>query len=109
MVGGSLISASPAFAVDSEIVGSDRDGALICGEGLPRRYSCCFAAAASNADCAVCCPLGDEEKKLVSLAALENDDRRLMLLSDDGMATAEVLELANGFCGNLRGMAAMES
>jgi hypothetical protein len=56
--------ASPAFAVDKDIVGNDSDGALICGEGLLRRYCCWAAAAARSAACAVCPSLvfGELEK-----------------------------------------------
>jgi hypothetical protein len=49
VVGGSSILASPAFAVDNDIVGSDKDGPLICGDGLLRRCCCCAATADSNA------------------------------------------------------------
>jgi len=64
VVGGSSILASPAFAVDREMVGKDRDGALIGGDGLFRRCCCCAATAERRAACADCCSLlfGEEEK-----------------------------------------------
>jgi hypothetical protein len=90
------MSASPALAVDREMVGRDNEAAL--GDGLFRRYCCCFSAAASKAAWAVCCSrlLGEEEKKLDNLAALENEVLREACLSLDGMATGAVL-LAKGF------------
>lgn len=54
-----------ALAVDNEMVGSDKDGELICCEG--EMYpGCCCAAAASRASVAVCVSLfvlGGVEKK----------------------------------------------
>lgn len=66
MVGGSSIFALSARAVDSEIVGSDKDGELICCEG-DRYGCCCCCAAARRAAVAVCVSLfvlGGVEKKL---------------------------------------------
>lgn len=67
--------ASPAFAVDSDIVGNDSDGALMLGDGLLRRYCCCAAAAASRAACAVwpSLVLGELEKNLVNRVAFEKE------------------------------------
>ena len=103
MVGGSSILASPAFAVDNDIVGNDKEGALICGDGLLRRCCCCAATADSNAACADCCSLlfGDEVKNWVNLLVFEVDGLRLAGLSDGGITTAVLGELANGFRGSL--------
>lgn len=86
---------SPAFAVESDIVGKDSDGALICGEGLLRRYCCC---ATRSAACAVSCSLllGEPEKKDVSLVAFEKDVLRLPCLSTAGAVVVEVGVLVNG-------------
>jgi hypothetical protein len=87
------------LAVDNDIVGNDNDGALICGEGLLRRFCCCTATAANNAAWADCCSLlfGEDEKNCVNLLAFVKDDLLLVGLSDGGMVTAVLVELANGF------------
>lgn len=102
MVGGSSILASPAFAVEREIVGRDNEGALIIGDGLFRRYCCCAATAERRAACADCCSFvfGEEEKNCDNLFGL--DAEGLLALSADGVATAGVVvEVANGFLGSL--------
>jgi hypothetical protein len=103
VVGGSSMFASPAFAVDRDMVGNEREGALIWGDGLLRRYCCCAATAANNVSCAVSCSLllGEEEKNWVNRFPLEVDGLRGETLSVDGVATALVVELANGFRGSL--------
>ncbi len=45
--------AESALAVESEIVGRDNDGELICGEGELMRLCCCAAVAARRAAVAV--------------------------------------------------------
>lgn len=78
-MGGSSILALSALAVDSEIVGRDKDGELIGGEGEFMRVCCCAAAAARRAAVAVWVSvfdLGAGEKKLVNLFALGVDARR---------------------------------
>ncbi len=63
VVGGSSMLASPAFAVDRDIVGSESEGALMIGDGLLSRCCCWAATACRIAACAVCCSLlfGDEK------------------------------------------------
>jgi len=77
--------ASPAFAVDNEIVGNDSDGAL--------RLICDRSAA-----CAVCCSLvfGDEEKNWVNLFPLEVEGLRAVGCSPAGMAVDVEVEPTNG-------------
>lgn len=70
--------AESALAVDSEIVGRDNDGELICGDGEVMRVCCCAAAAASRAAVAVCVSifdLGEGEKRLVNFFILGEDAR----------------------------------
>ncbi len=94
--------ASPPLAVDSDIVGNDKDGALIWGDGLLRRCCCCAATADSSAAWADSCSLlfGEEEKNWVNLLALDVDDLREEDLSVGGITVA-LGELANGFRGSL--------
>ncbi len=73
MVGGSSIFALSALAVDSEMVGNDKDGELICCEEGERYDCCCAAAAARRAAVAVRVSLfglGVVEKKLGNFFAL---------------------------------------
>jgi hypothetical protein len=97
---------SPAFAVESEMEGSDKDGALIDDDGLLRRYCCCAAAAARRAACAVCCslPLGELEKNFVNRVALEKDARRFPVFSIVGVFTPPAVLLANGLAKTPRGI-----
>ena len=77
-MGGSSIFALSALAVDSEIVGNDKEGELICVEG---EFSCCFSAAARRAAVAVCVSLldlGEVEKKLANFFTLGVDALRGM-------------------------------
>lgn len=71
----------------------------MCGDGLSRSRCCCAATAERRAACADCPSLlfGEEEKNWVNLFALEVDGRRVAGLSDDGMTTAVLGVLANGF------------
>lgn len=71
------------------------------GEGLFRRYCCCAATAERRAACADCCSLdfGEEEKNCVNLFGF--DAEGLRLLSEDGVATVVLVEVANGFLGSL--------
>jgi hypothetical protein len=95
--------ASPAFAVEREIVGNDREGALICGDGLFSKYCCCAVTADRRAACADCCSLvfGDEEKNWVNLFPLDVEGLRDVGLSEEGRETTVLGELANGFRGSL--------
>lgn len=66
-----------AFAVERKIVGSDKDGELICDGELSKGDCCC--AAASREDCAVggsALDFGDVEKKEVIFVARDVDGRR---------------------------------
>ncbi len=93
---------SPAFAVDSDIVGSDNEGALICGDGLFKRCCCWAATAERSAAWADCCSLVfGEEKNCVNLLPFEFDSLRTVGLSDCGVTTAVLGGLANGFRGSL--------
>lgn len=102
---------SPAFAVDKDIVGNESDAALICGEGLLRRYCCCAAAACRRAACAVSCSLlfGEPEKKDVSLVAFENDVLRIAGFSDVGAVTVVAGAAANGLGKPRRGIVEFDS
>ena len=85
MVAGSSILASPAFAVDKEIVGNDNEGAL--------RLICDRSAA-----CAVCCSLvfGEEEKNWVNRFPLDVDGLRAVGCSPAGMVVVVEVGLTNG-------------
>lgn len=94
------MSWSPALAVDREMVGSDRDGRLIDGEGLSRRYCCWAWAALSRAACAVCCSLllGCPEKNCVKRVALVKEFLLGVGFSAAaGTVTVDVAVLAKGF------------
>lgn len=101
MVGGSSMFTSPPFAVEREIVGRDRDAGL--GDGLSKSRCCCAATAERRAAWADCCSLffGEDVKKLVNLLPFEVDALRGVGVSDCGVITAGVIELANGFRGSL--------
>jgi hypothetical protein len=98
--------ASPPFAVEREIDGSESVAPLIPtggGEGLFRRYCCWATTDDRRAACADCCSLlfGEEVKKLDNLFALDVEDLRLAGLSDGGIAAVVLEVLANRFRGSL--------
>ncbi len=69
--------AESALAVDSEIVGRDNDGELICGDGEVISVCCCAAAIrAAVAVCVSVFDLGEGEKRLVNFFILGEDARR---------------------------------
>lgn len=81
--------ASPALAVEREMVGNDNDGALMLGLICDRR--------AAWADCCSFC-LGEEMKNWVNRLPLEVEGLRgADSLSPPGITTGVFVELANGF------------